>query len=158
MDPISLVSTDLGPALLDAPSDDPAHVVATYGHLWQWIGAGEDYLSLSVAVRETQLGSQDGVAGHLRWELDHLRPGPRAGEQHPEESALALGIPGAVGTAAADQVGTVRGRAVRQRVVVTTDGHLMHVVRVLVMDDESGRELCERVTGSLELRPWSIPA
>ena len=131
--------------------------MATHGHLWQWVGDGADLFTLAVAVRRTQLGTPTGARHHLRWELDQLRPGPAPVSDAPVETDVMVHIDGATGAAAADLDGEVRGTAVRQRVLVTTDGDHMHIVRVLVPDTNSGAELIERVTSSLSIQPWSMP-
>lgn len=75
----------------------------------------------------------------------------------PTETDVMVHIDGATGAAAADLAGEVRGTAVRQRVLVTTDGDHIHVVRVLVPDTDGGAVLLERVTSSLHVQPWSMP-
>ncbi|KQT93461.1 hypothetical protein ASG49_00035 [Marmoricola sp. Leaf446] len=152
-----LLRTDLGPVSLLAPDTAPRHVRATYGHLWQWTGDGSDLFSLSVAARETRLGTATGARHHLNHELTQLRPGPEPGSDTLRETHVGVFVEGAAASAA-DQFGEVRGNLVHQRVVVTTDGELMHVVRILVPDDEAGAELVERVTRSLRVRPWSLTA
>lgn len=152
-----LLRNDLGPVSLLAPEAGMRHVRATYGHLWQWTGDGSDLFTLSVAARSTRLGTAAGARDHLRAELKQLRPGPAPGAESPTETDLALFVEGAAASAA-DQVGEVRGNLVHQRVVVTTDGELMHVTRILVPDHEAGQELLDRITRSLRVRPWSIPA
>lgn len=152
-----LLRTDLGPVSLFAPDTAPRHVRATYGHLWQWTGDGADLFSLSVAARETRLGTATGARHHLNHELTQLRPGPAAGSETLLQTDLNVFVEGAA-AAAADQFGEVRGNLVHQRVVVSTDGDLMHVVRILVPDGEAGLELVERVTRSLRVRSWSLSA
>ncbi len=152
-----LFRTDLGPVSLLAPETGTRHVRATYGHLWQWTGDGTDLFSLSVAARATRLGTAAGARDHLRAELQQLRLGPAPGAESPVETDVAIFVEGAAASAA-DQAGEVRGNLVHHRVVVTTDGELMHVTRILVPDHKAGHELLDRVSRSLRVRPWSIPA
>ncbi len=162
-----LTSTDLGPVVLDAPASPPRHVRATHGHLWQWVGDGAELYTLSVAARPTGLGTRAGVRDHLRWELDALRPerGDPSPEAAPateaarssEAAEVMVMVEGAVGAAGADVLARMGGQDVLHRVVVATDGEVMQVVRVLVPDRPEGRELCERVTSSLGVRPWTVP-
>jgi hypothetical protein len=168
--PTPLVTAALGPVTLLAPDDGPRHVVATHGHLWQWVGDGTDLFTLTVAVRPTRLGTPTGARHHLTWELDQLRPGPagssgtEAPAEHGDDSGTAtetdvlVHVDGAAGSAAADLEGQVHGVDVRHRVVVTTDGEHMHVVRVVVPDTDAGAQVLEQVTSSLHVRPWSMPA
>ncbi len=156
--PTPLDTADLGPVSLLAPEESPRHVVATYGHLWQWVGDGADLFTLAVAVRHTRLGTPTGARHHLTWELEQLRPGPGPTSDVPVETDVMVHVDGATGAAAADLVGEVRGNAVRQRVVVTTEGVHMHVVRVVVPDTDDGAQLLEQVTSSLHVHSWSMPA
>jgi hypothetical protein len=152
----TLTRQQLGPVSLAAPGDAPRRVRATHGHLWQWIGDGEELISLSVAVRETRLGTSTGVRHHLSWEVDQVRSGM---DPEPGTSSVArvlIDVDGATGAAAADVVGRVRGVEVRNRIIVTTDGQHMHVVRALVPDSEEGRELSEAVTTALQVHEWSM--
>ena len=164
----TLSRTDLGPMSLAAPTGPVRHVRATYGHLWQWTGDGADLFSLSVAVRLTRVGTPAGVHDHLHHELELMRvepPGPSPDDSpgtRPSGAAVAtqvdLWIDGATSAEAAETTGEVRGHLVRQRVVVCTDGELMHVVRVLVPDTPAGDDVLAQVTSSLQVRPWEMPA
>lgn len=60
--PTRLAVAELGPLALLAPEGPSRHVVATYGHLWQWVGDGAELFTLAVAVRRTQLGTPTGAA------------------------------------------------------------------------------------------------
>lgn len=159
---------ELGPVTMDAPTSPVRHVRATYGHLWQWTGDGEDLFSLSVAVRGTRLGNAQGVRDHLHHELLQMRVAPLEVSRHRSSlddphaaagaSAVDVWVEGAVGVEAAEMTGEIAGNRVRERVVVTTDGHLMHVVRVFVPDSPAGDEVLARISSSLRLRPWEVPA
>ena len=156
--PTPLTHTDLGPVSLLAPRELTRDVQATHGHLWQWTGDGEELYTLSVAVRETRLGTPTGVRHHLTWEIDQL-----PGRDTPRQDGgalvpLAAAVDGSLGTAAADLTDQDHGVPVRHRVVVTTDGDHMHVVRVVVPDTDAGRELAERVSSSLRVQSWSRTA
>lgn len=153
-----MTTAHLGPVTLAAPSFEPRHVVAKHGHLWQWVGDGEELVSLSVAVRQTRLGTQTGVEHHLAWEVRELRAEMDPGSADQDESEVLVHVDGATGSAAADLAGTVRGLAVHNRIIVTTEGEHMQVVRVLVPDNDPGRELSEAVTSSLEVQTWRMPA
>ena len=158
---------DLEVMSLAAPTTPVRSVRATYGHLWQWTGDGEDLFSLSVAVRGTRLGNPQGVRDHLHHELLQMRVAPLARStthsslDDPQEAAGAdrvdVWIEGATGAEAAEMTGVVAGNRVRERVVVATDGRLMHVVRVYVPDTVSGDGVLARVTGSLQLRSGDLP-
>lgn len=153
-----LIDIALGPVSLTAPGPATRLVRADHGYLWQWIGDGEEYFSLSVAVRGTRLGTIDGVRDHLDWEVRQVeksltRPQSRA----PSTRPVLVMVDGAASSAAADVDGEIAGRAVHNRVVVTTDGEHMHVVRALVPDHAAGRELSETMTSTLEVLSWAMP-
>jgi hypothetical protein len=150
-----LVTTDIGPVSLPSPTVAPRHVVADHGHLWQWIGDGEELVSLSVAVRTTRLGTPTGVKHHLAWEVDEVSSAMDAVDAASDRDVMVM-VDGATGSAAADVDGPMRGADVRNRIIVTTDGHHMHVVRALVRDTRGGRELAEAVTAGLRVRSWSM--
>lgn len=164
----TFADTDLGPMSLAAPTTPARSIRATYGHLWQWTGDGEDLFSLSVAVRGTRLGNSQGVRDHLHHELLQMRVAPLARStthsslENPQEAAAAdrvdVWIDGATGAEAAEMTGVVAGNRVRERVVVATDGRLMHVVRVYVPDTPGGDDVLSKVTGSLQLLPGDLPA
>ena len=154
----ALTIADLGPVSLPAPVDPPRHVRAAHGHLWQWVGDGLDLYSLSVAVRTTRLGNQAGVRDHLAWEVDQISESLDGGAGQADRSDVLVLVDGATGSAAADVSGRRLGSAVRNRLIVTTDGRHMHVVRVLVPDHDTGRELAEAVTAALRVEPWTMPA
>lgn len=152
----TLRGQDLGPLSLVAPTGAPRHLRGAHGDMWQWVGDGEELISLSVAVRESQLGTPTGVRHHLSWEVRQARAGL---DPEPVASSVArvlIDVEGAVGAAAADVLGRVRGFDVHDRIIVMTDGAHMHVVRALVPDTPEGRELTERVTASLQVREWSM--
>ena len=163
----TFTDTDLGPLSLAAPTTPVRSIRATYGHLWQWTGDGQDLFSLSVAVRGTRLGNPQGVRDHLHHELLQMRVAPlarsttRSSLEDPQEAAGAdrvdVWIDGATGAEAAEMTGVVAGHRVRERVVVATDGRLMHVVRVDVPDTASGDGVLSQVTGSLQLLPGDLP-
>lgn len=152
----ALVTADLGPVSLLAPAQPPRHVRATHGRLWQWIGEGTELISLSVAVRETRLGTPTGVRHHLTWEVDQVRSGMDAEPDEPRVADVLIQVEGAVGGAAADVAGRTNGMEVHDRLIVTTEGRHMHVVRILVPDNDAGRELSETVTSSLRVGAWSM--
>lgn len=145
----------LGPVSLVAPDDAPRHVRAAHGHLWQWVGDGEELISLSVAVRDSRLGTPTGVRHHLTWEVRQasadLDPDPAA-----TVTRVLVDVDGAVGAAAADVRGRVRGLDVHDRIIVLSDGAHMHMVRTLVAATPEGRELSEQVTSALQVHEWSM--
>jgi hypothetical protein len=153
----TLVRQHLGPVSLVAPGGSPRHVEAEHGHLWQWVGDGEELISLSVAVRSTRLGTPTGVRHHLAWEVRQVQsaldPGSSAGH-----SDVLVDVTGAVGSVAADVSGRERGVEVHNRIIVTTDGQHMHVIRALVTSTSEGRQLCDEVTDALEIHEWSMPS
>jgi hypothetical protein len=153
-----MTAADIGPLSLLAPEYAPRHVVAGHGHLWQWVGDGEELISLSVAVRETRLGTATGVKHHLAWEVKELRKTMDERVEAPRETDVMVMVEGASGSAAADVDGPMHGYEVHNRVIVTTDGEHLHVTRVVVRDNDAGRELSEMVTSTLRVRPWSMPA
>jgi hypothetical protein len=151
----TLMRKHLGPVSLVALGETPRHVRATHGHLWQWIGDGEELISLTVAVRETKLGSPTGVRHHLDWEARQVLAGMDPDVSSSSSSVL-VDVPGATGAAAADVPGRVRGVDVRNRIIVTTDGQYMHVIRALVPDTDAGRDVAESVTTALQVHEWSM--
>ncbi|WP_030483290.1 hypothetical protein [Nocardioides aequoreus] len=155
---MALETTDLGPMELLAPDEPPHALRGTHGRMWQWIGDGSELFTLAVAVRETRLGNAHGTRDHLAWELRQLQPQGPDGADAPEVRDVAVLVPGATAAAAADVSGEVRGHAVRHRVVVSTDGEVMHVVRVVVPDNPVGGELADRVSSSLKVRAAQEPA
>ena len=96
---------------------------------------------------------------HLRWELDALRPERKrtAAAGSPEATEVMLMVDGASAASGAEVLARIGGQDVVHRVLVTTDGEVMHVVRVLVPDHTEGRRLCEQVTASLDVRTWTMP-
>jgi hypothetical protein len=153
----TLTSQHLGPVTLAAPGGRPRHVVAEHGHLWQWVGDGEELLSLSVAVRSTRLGTPTGVRHHLSWEVRQVQSAMDPDSSTGRTDVL-VDVTGAVGGVAADVSGRERGVEVHNRIIVTTDGHHMHVIRALVTDTPEGRQLCDEVTDSLRIDEWSMPS
>lgn len=154
----TLTTATLGPVRLDAPAPAPRHVVAEHGHLWQWVGDGEELISLSVAVRTTRLGTPVGVRHHLAWEVEQARITLDPVDEEPAAAEVLVMVDGATGASAADVDGTVHGLPVHNRLVVTTDGELMHVIRIAVPDHDRGREVSETVTAGLRVLPWRMPA
>lgn len=153
-----MTTADIGPMSLVAPEFAPRHVVADHGHLWQWVGDGEELISLSVAVRETRLGTATGVKHHLAWEVQELRKTMDQNVQELRGADVMVMVDGATCSAAADVNGKMHDDEVHNRVIVTTDGEHMHVTRIVVRDNDAGRELSERVTSTLRVGPWRMPA
>ncbi|KRF17411.1 hypothetical protein ASG90_09030 [Nocardioides sp. Soil797] len=151
----TLTSTGVGPMTLPTPSVRPSHYSGEHGEMWQWLGDGRELISLSVAVRDTRLGTQKGVADHLNWEVERIRKQLDAGADSRVRAGVDVRVDGAVGSAAADVDGTQRGTDVRNRLVVTTDGAHMHVVQVMVRDHENGRELAAEISSRLVVEPWT---
>jgi hypothetical protein len=152
----TLLRQNLGPVSLVAPQDAPRHVRAAHGHMWQWVGDGEELISLSIAARESRLGTPTGVRHHLSWEVRQVRSDLDPQHDAPSVTRVLVDVDGAVGASAADVLGRVRGVEVHDRIIVMTDGAHMHVVRALVPDTPEGRELSESVTSSLQLHEWSM--
>ncbi len=149
---MTLETTDLGPIVLLAPEEPPRHVRGTHGQMWQWVGDGSELFTLAVAVRETRLGNAQGTRDHLAWEVRQLQPAPAPGEEAPRVSDVSVVVDGAAAAAAADVRGEVGGQQVRHRVVVSTDGQVMHVIRLVVPDSTQGRELADRVSAGVTVR------
>lgn len=156
--PTPLDRADLGPVSLLVPEEMTRHVVATHGHVWQWTGDGEELYSLSVAVRATRLGTPTGVRHHLNWEVDQVLDGLEPAPSERTVRAVPTLVDGSLGAAASDVTGRTHGAQVRHRVLVSTEGEHMHVIRVVVPDSEAGRELADRVTASVRVLAWSMPA
>lgn len=154
----ALIRADIGPVSLLAPEEMTRHVVATHGHLWQWTGDGEELYSLSVAVRETRLGTPTGVRHHLNWEVDQVLEGLAPAPVERTVRSVPTLVDGSLGAAATDVTGETHGAQVRHRVLVSTEGEHMHVIRVVVPDTEEGRELADRITASVRVLAWSMPA
>lgn len=142
---------------LPVPAVEPSHFTGRHGEMWQWLGNGRELISLSVAVRETRLGTLRGVADHLNWEVERIREQFDAGTDARVHDGVPLHVEGAVGSAAADVDGTQRTVEVRNRLVVTTDGAHMHVVQVMVRDHAAGRELASEISSRLVVEPWIMP-
>ncbi|QIX26346.1 hypothetical protein ncot_06830 [Nocardioides sp. JQ2195] len=142
---------------LPVPAVAPSHFSGRHGEMWQWLGDGRELISLSLAVRETRLGTPQGVADHLSWEIDRIRKQLDAGADSRVHAGVDVRVRGAVGSAAADVDGTQRSLEVRNRLVVTTDGAHMHLVQVMVRDHEAGRELASEISSGLVVEPWNLP-
>lgn len=150
---MTLETIDLGPVTLLAPDEAPRSLRGTYGQMWQWVGDGSEYYTLAVAVRETRLGNAHGTRDHLSWEVRQLQPEPADGAEAPDVRELMVMVDGATASAAADVTGQVGGHDVRHRIVVTTDGTVQHVMRLVVPDNAAGTDTAERVLSSLVVRP-----
>lgn len=121
------------------------------------VGDGRPLLAMTVAVRTTRTGTPRGVDGRLQWEVKRVVEAldePTAAEV---ERDLLVGVEGASSSARSTVRGARDGVAVRETLVVGTDGDHLHVVRVGVLDDEDGRETVRRVLSGLRIRPWSRP-
>lgn len=146
------MTTAVGPVTTAAPEAEPRHVLASHGHLWQWVGDGRELISLSVTVRRTRLGTPAGVRHHLTWEAQQVRETLEAGTGPGRATDVLVDVVGASTSAAADVDGRMQGLDVHNRLVVTTDGQYMHVVRILVPDSNAGRELSETISSALRVQ------
>lgn len=152
-----LIRTQLGPVTLTAPEFPPRQFNGTHGHLWQWVGDGGEFISLSVAGRESRLVSEAGIRGHLTWEVREvegtLDPGCDI-----QVNPVPADVSGADVSAAATVDGLRDGRDVRSHLVVTTDGaRHQFVIHALVPDSPHGRELAAAVTTGIQIYPWTMP-
>lgn len=143
-----------GPVSLPAPSSGPRQLDGARGHLWQWVGDGRPLLSLSVAARTTRLGTVAGTAGHLGWEVRQVTASLDDLPTTRTTPDVAVEVRGASAARAAYVDGVREGLAVRTAVVVSTDGQVQHVLRVVVADTGDGRDVVDRVLGDLEVHPW----
>ncbi len=152
-----LIRTRLGPVTLDAPEFPPRQFDGAHGHLWQWVGDGGELISLSVAVRKSRLLTEDGVRGHLLWEVREVQhdldPSPES-----QVAYLPADVSGADASAAATVDGARDGHPVRSHLVVTTDGaRHQFVIHALVPDNHLGREMSGAVTTGIQIYPWTMP-
>lgn len=148
---VNLATTTCGAVHLDAPTSAPSLRLGEFGHLWEWVGDGEVLVALVVTVRSnTRLTSAMSVRNRLTWELDQIADqmestGARtepAGDLAETDSA---GHPVSVG-----QIdGTRRGLAVREHVVVTTDGTDLYSVDLVVVAGAAGDEVASRIISSV---------
>lgn len=148
---------DLGPIVLPAPHLSPRQVDGHHGHLWQWVGAGDPVLSLTVAVRESRMADPLGVVGRLGHEVARTR----GLYDDPERAAVRRDVPvlvdGGLASAAAYVDGARHGRAVRTVIVTTTDGRWLHLVQLGVRDTDAGGTLVDRLLDGISVKPWSPP-
>lgn len=152
-----LIRTELGPVTLDAPEFPPRQFTGSHGHLWQWVGDGAELISLSVAVRESRLVTDNGVKGHLAWEVREVAD-VFDGDHESAISYLPADVSGGDASAAATVDGLREGHPVRSHLVVTTDGtHYQYVIHALVPDSADGRDVAAAVTTGIHVHPWTPP-
>ena len=148
----------LGPVTLPAPPVAPRQIEAAHGHLWQWVGDGEPLLSLTVAVRETQMGDSTGVLYRLNTEIDLVRgllDDPDGASVERNDLVFVQGSTAAPAGAAVD--GMRDGMPVRIGIVVASDGVSMHVIQVSVAEGKEGRALAAHILDQIEITPWRDP-
>lgn len=147
----------LGPVTLVAPRSEPRQIEGRHGHLWQWIGQpGSALLNLTVAVRETQVGTATGVRHALNRFVTDAQD--RLDRVHSVDRDLLIAVEDAKGTAAAVVVGTLGALQVRVGLVVTTDGEWMHRIDATVMDSDDGAEMLGAIMRDVRIFPWVRPA
>lgn len=109
-----------------------------HGRLWQWVGDGQQLITLTVSVRdEARLASAWVVEGHLRWKLEDLSataPEPQVGV-----------VPGAVASASGRVSVSRNGVPTHNGVVVATEGANLYVVHVVAVDSDAGWALVPRI-------------
>lgn len=149
-----LVVARLGPMNLLAPSQSPRHVRGTHGDLWQWIGSGRELISLTVAVRETQIGNARGVRDHALWEAERLSRSMDHGSEDAVATSAPPRVPGSVGVAAAVVNGVYSGISTHNRIVVTSDGQYMHVVHAMTTNTPQGRRRAAALVDDLAVTEW----
>ncbi len=147
----------LGPVSLTAPRSEPRQLDGRHGHLWQWMGEpGSALMNLTVAVRETRVGTATGVEHALNRFVNDVEE--RLDRVHSIDRNILVAIEDALGASAAVIVGTLGAEQVRVGQVVTTDGIWMHRVDATVTDSEDGAELLGDIMRDIGIHPWVRPA
>lgn len=152
-----LVEVELPGISLRAPDDHPRVFAGAHGTLWQWLGDGiAPLISLTVATRETQIGTETGTRHHLNWEIDRLSGGfdAQAGGQYVQDAPV--DVRGAWGASGSTVDGVRKGIRTHNRVVVASDGIFMHVVHVMVPDTDPGRKMADSLTEEMSLGSRSV--
>lgn len=149
-----LVIARLGPMNLLAPNQAPRHIRGAHGDLWQWFGSGRELISLTVAVRETQIGNARGVRDHALWEAERLSQSMDRGPADPVSTSAPARVPGSVGAAAAVVDGVYSGVSTHNRIVVTSDGQYMHVVHAMTTNTPRGRRRAAALVDDLTVTDW----
>lgn len=147
----------LGPVSLRAPGIKPRQVEGRSGHLWQWTGDGSPLLTLLVAVRETRLRTATAAERTLGSEIERVRDGYDPDTAVQVRHVRDVQVEGAVASAAATVAGVLDGMAVRNGLVVTTDGPHVHLVRLAVADTDEGKALLGHVLDDLHVHDWVRP-
>ncbi len=148
---------DLGPLSVRAPAREPRQFEGRFGHLWQWVGDGEPLLTLVVAVRETRLSTGAAAERTLTTETGRVRDSFDADTEVHVRRVRDMQVDGARGAAAATVTGVLDGLAVRNGLIVTTDGTHVHVVRLAVADTDEGKALLGHVLDDVHVHDWVRP-
>lgn len=142
---------DLGRMALEAPAWLPTHTVGTHGEMWQWIGDGNNLVSLIVAVRPGEQESVGGLRNRLFAEVDRVRARlrPTAGGKLIRPEMVDVG--GAFAAFSMSVSGTREGMELHNDLLIATDRVDMYLVHAAVPGTESGRRLASSLLSSVRL-------
>lgn len=142
---LQLTNAKLGALAVPAPLSPARTFDGLHGTLWQWVGDGQELISLAVSVREeSRLASAWVVEGHLNWKLEEL------GATTPLETKVGA-VPGALASASGRVSALREGVPTHSGVVVATEGANLYVVHVMVVDSDAGWELVSRVVDGIRI-------
>lgn len=141
---LRLEDVEIGAVSVPAPLSPARTFDGLHGRLWQWVGDGQELISLAVSVREeSRLASAWVVEGHLNWKLEELgatAPEPKVGT-----------VPGAVASASGRVSALRDGVPTHNGVVVATGGKNLYVVHVMAVDSDAGWALVSRVLDAIRM-------
>lgn len=142
---------DLGPVRLLAPDRPPRYTRGTLGEMWQWIGDGENLISLILAARSDSAESAVGVRHRLLAEVQRiggsLTRSPDAGLASTERAY----IPGSSASFIAHVDGVREGILLHNAVVMAAARETSYLLHLAATATPAGRELASRMSLSLRL-------
>ena len=149
--PMLTKHVDLGPVRLLAPDRPLRYTRGTLGEMWQWVGDGENLISLILAARSGPTESAVGVQHRLLAEVQRiggsLVRSPGAGLASTERAY----IPGSSASFVAHVDGVREGILLHNAVVMAAAPETSYRLHVVATGTQAGRELASRMSLSLGL-------